>query len=36
MTTDNAAMIAAAAWPKFVTGEFANDGLVAMPQLKLG
>ncbi len=36
MSTDNAAMIAAAAWPKFVAGEFAGDGLVAMPQLKLG
>jgi N6-L-threonylcarbamoyladenine synthase len=36
MSTDNAAMIAAAAWPKFVAGEFAGEGLVAMPQLKLG
>jgi N6-L-threonylcarbamoyladenine synthase len=36
MSTDNAAMIAAAAWPKFVAGEFAADGLVAAPQLKLG
>jgi N6-L-threonylcarbamoyladenine synthase len=36
MSTDNAAMIAAAAWPKFVAGEFASDGLVAAPQLKLG
>jgi N6-L-threonylcarbamoyladenine synthase len=36
MSTDNAAMIAAAAWPKFVAGEFAGDGLVATPQLKLG
>jgi len=36
MSTDNAAMIAAAAWPKFVAGEFADDGLVATPQLKLG
>jgi N6-L-threonylcarbamoyladenine synthase len=36
MSTDNAAMIAAAAWPKFCAGEFAGDGLVAVPQLKLG
>ena len=36
MSTDNAAMIAAAAWSKFVTGEFAGDGLVAVPQLRLG
>ena len=36
LSTDNAAMIAAAAWPKFVAGDFAGDGLVAVPQLKLG
>jgi N6-L-threonylcarbamoyladenine synthase len=36
MSTDNAAMIAAAAWPKFVAGEFAGDALVATPQLRLG
>ena len=36
MSTDNAAMIAAAAWPKFVVGKFADEGLVATPQLKLG
>jgi N6-L-threonylcarbamoyladenine synthase len=36
LSTDNAAMIAAAAWPKFVAREFAGDGLVAVPQLKLG
>jgi N6-L-threonylcarbamoyladenine synthase len=36
MSTDNAAMIAAAAWPKFVAGEFAGEGLVATPQLRLG
>jgi N6-L-threonylcarbamoyladenine synthase len=36
MSTDNAAMIAAAAWPKFLAGEFAADALVAVPQLKLG
>jgi N6-L-threonylcarbamoyladenine synthase len=36
MSTDNAAMIAAAAWGKFVAGEFAAEGLVATPQLRLG
>jgi N6-L-threonylcarbamoyladenine synthase len=36
MSTDNAAMIAAAAWPKFVGEKFAGDGLVAVPQLRLG
>jgi tRNA N6-adenosine threonylcarbamoyltransferase len=36
MSTDNAAMIAAAAWGKFCAGEFAGEGLVAVPQLKLG
>lgn len=36
LSTDNAAMIAAAAWPKFLTGKFADDALVATPQLKLG
>jgi len=36
MSTDNAAMIAAAAWPKFIAGDFADEGLVATPQLKLG
>lgn len=36
MSTDNAAMIAAAAWPKFVAGKFAAEGLVAVPQLRLG
>ena len=36
MSTDNAAMIAAAAWGKFVAGEFAGEGLVATPQLRLG
>jgi N6-L-threonylcarbamoyladenine synthase len=36
MSTDNAAMIAAAAWGKFCAGEFAKEGLVAEPQLKLG
>jgi N6-L-threonylcarbamoyladenine synthase len=36
LSTDNAAMIAAAAWPKFVLGEFAGDDLGATPQLRLG
>ncbi len=36
MSTDNAAMIAAAAWPKFLAGQFADDTLVATPQLRLG
>jgi N6-L-threonylcarbamoyladenine synthase len=36
MSTDNAAMIAAAAWGKFVAGKFAGDDLVAVPQLRLG
>jgi N6-L-threonylcarbamoyladenine synthase len=36
MSTDNAAMIAAAAWGKFCAGEFAKEGLVATPGLKLG
>lgn len=36
MSTDNAAMIAAAAWPKFAQGEFAGAALNATPQLRLG
>jgi N6-L-threonylcarbamoyladenine synthase len=36
MSTDNAAMIAAAAWPKFLAREFAGEGLVAAPGLRLG
>ncbi len=36
MSTDNAAMIAAAAWPKFVAGEFAAEGVAAQPGLRLG
>lgn len=36
MSTDNAAMIAAAGWGKFVCGDFASDELVAVPQLRLG
>jgi N6-L-threonylcarbamoyladenine synthase len=36
LSTDNAAMIAAAAWPKFLTNNFATDDLGATPQLRLG
>ena len=36
LSTDNAAMIAAAAWPKFVAGELAPEGLTAQPSLSLG
>jgi N6-L-threonylcarbamoyladenine synthase len=36
LSTDNAAMIAAAAWPKFAAGKFAPDTLGATPQLRLG
>jgi N6-L-threonylcarbamoyladenine synthase len=36
LSTDNAAMIAAAAWPKFQAGQLADDHLVATPQLRLG
>ena len=36
LSTDNAAMIAAAAWPKFLAGEFAAEGLTAEPGLRLG
>ncbi len=36
MSTDNAAMIAGAGWSKFLAGEFAGEGLVAVPQLRLG
>ena len=36
LATDNAAMIAAAAWPKFLAGDFAGDDLRATPQLRLG
>lgn len=35
-STDNAAMIAAAAWPKLLQGDFADAGLNASPQLRLG
>ena len=36
LSTDNAAMIAAAAWPRFVAGEFAAPDLSAEPSLVLG
>jgi len=36
LSTDNAAMIAAAAWPRFLAGEFAGLGLEADPRLTLG
>jgi len=36
LSTDNAAMIAAAAWPRFVAGEFASAELSADPSLALG
>ena len=36
LSTDNAAMIAAAAWPKFLAGDFAPDTLEPTPQLRLG
>ncbi len=36
LSTDNAAMIAAAAWPKFLARDFAPDSLAAQPQLQLG
>jgi N6-L-threonylcarbamoyladenine synthase len=36
LSTDNAAMIAAAAWPKFLAEDFAPEGLAATPQLRLG
>ena len=36
LSTDNAAMIAAAAWPRFVAGEFAPPELSADPALALG
>lgn len=35
LATDNAAMIAAAAWPRFLAGEFADWGLEANPRLAL-
>lgn len=36
LSTDNAAMIAAAAWPKFASNEFASETLSADPSLPLG
>jgi N6-L-threonylcarbamoyladenine synthase len=36
LSTDNAAMIAAAAWPKLLTRSFASDALEPTPQLRLG
>jgi len=36
LSTDNAAMIAAAAWPKLLAHDFAHDDLTATPQLRLG
>ena len=36
LSTDNAAMIAAAAWPRLVRGEFAPADLTADPSLVLG
>ena len=35
LSTDNAAMIAAAAWPRFLAGEFAESSLTASPSLAL-
>jgi N6-L-threonylcarbamoyladenine synthase len=36
LSTDNAAMIAAAAWPKLLARDFAPEDLGATPQLRLG
>jgi N6-L-threonylcarbamoyladenine synthase len=36
LSTDNAAMIAAAAWPRFAAGKFAATDLTADPSLALG
>ena len=36
LSTDNAAMIAAAAWPKFLSGDFADKSISADPSLALG
>jgi N6-L-threonylcarbamoyladenine synthase len=36
LSTDNAAMIAAAAWPRFVAAEFASADLTGNPSLTLG
>ena len=36
LSTDNAAMIAAAAWPKWISRDFAPEKLTAEPSMKLG
>ena len=36
LSTDNAAMIAAAAWPRLMAGESAGESVAAQPQLRLG
>jgi N6-L-threonylcarbamoyladenine synthase len=36
LSTDNAAMIAAAAWPRLLAEDFAPEDLTATPQLRLG
>jgi N6-L-threonylcarbamoyladenine synthase len=36
LSTDNAAMIAAAAWPKLQAGQIAPESMSAEPQLRLG
>jgi len=36
LSTDNAAMIAAAAWPRFLARDFAKPDLSADPSLALG
>ncbi|MGH9518379.1 MAG: tRNA (adenosine(37)-N6)-threonylcarbamoyltransferase complex transferase subunit TsaD, partial [Terriglobales bacterium] len=36
LSTDNAAMIAAAAWPRYAAREFAPPELTAVPSLALG
>jgi N6-L-threonylcarbamoyladenine synthase len=36
LSTDNAAMIAAAAWPRLLSGDFADESLSANPSLALG
>lgn len=36
LSTDNAAMIAAAAWPRLQSGQLATQTLVAQPRLQLG
>jgi len=36
LSTDNAAMIAAAAWPRFQSAEFADNTLSGDPSLALG